>query len=670
MPKFISHPRTQLFLVSLVILYFELILIRFIPAYVRYLGYFTNFILLGSFLGIGLGCQISKSKRDWSVWFMPLLLVLVALVYVFRFEIQITTTQAIFFQSNREQGAIESFFLIPVAFILITLLFTTLAQKLGRLLSQFPPLTGYFLDITGSLTGIVLFTLGAYLRLTPLVWFGATGIILLLILAPKRGTLFVNVFCLVTLLTLLTGLDDLPLFWSPYQKISVYSVSNPKAERNLPYNHWRLYVNNISHQEMTPYEKIDSFYKLHYQEFGPRAFSTALVVGSGSGQDVAVALANEVTAIDAVEIDPLIAELGKKLHPERPYSDSRVKLYTNDARSYLENTEKKYDLIIYALPDSTILSTTLSSLRLESYLFTLEAFNEVKKHLTPDGLFVLYNYYRESWLIDKIALMLEASFGQKPYIFATSDNLAVFMVGAKTAHLSQGSVFTIWQGENYLKPATDDWPFLYLKDASIPRVYLKSLLAILAIAMLLVLWVNRSYKKEKFGVDFFFLGAAFLLIETKSIINFNLLFGATWLVNSLVFIGILTSVLLAIIINQRFLVKRIEIWGTLLIVSLLMNYFLPLKFFLSGDFWLRFVFSTVFFFSPIFFANIVFSALFKRVGNVAQNFGANLIGAFIGGLSEYISLVLGYHNLILVAALFYLVALIFIRRRLILLQRI
>lgn len=656
-------PRVQLFLTSFTILYLELSLIRFIPAYVRYLGYFTNFILLGSFLGIGLGCLLARNRRDILPLFAPLFLLLVVLIKYYKFEVQITTNQAIFFTSNSDVGAIESFLLLPSIFLLVTLLFTTLAQNLGRLLMLFPPLTAYSLDILGSLAGIAIFTIGAFWNLSPLVWFVVIAILYMLLVPLHHRFTIVLVVFLCASLALFPTLDRLPTTWSPYQKVSLYSVSNPRQEEGKPDNHWRLYVNNISHQEMTTFENIASFYKLHYQEFPPGSFHHALIVGSGSGQDVDVALKYGVQAIDAVEIDPVIANLGKQLHPDRPYGDKRVRLIINDARSFLENTSKRYNLIIFALPDSTILTTSLSNLRLESYLFTLESFQQVKTHLTDDGLFVLYNYYRAPWLIDKIANMLEETFDRKPLVASQADNLAVFMIGTRAIQTVDKSPFREWQTAERLRSASDDWPFLYLREMSLPRIYLKSLGVILLIAVILTLMVTRGKIIKQLSGDFFFLGAAFLLIETKSIVNFNLLFGSTWLVNSLVFIGILLSVLAAIWINHRRKIKRLDYWILLLLISLIVNYVLPIDRILLADVLVRYIVATIFFFSPIFLANVIFSHLFKQARRVADDFGANLLGAFIGGTVEYTSLMWGYHNLILVAIVFYITAYYFIIRR-------
>ena len=92
--------------------------------------------------------------------------------------------------------------------------------------------------------------------------------------------------------------------------------------------------------------------------------------------------------------------------PNHPYDDPRVTRIDNDGRAFLRDTDKQYDLVIFALPDSLTLVSTTANIRLESFLFTDEAFASVRDHLTPGGIFVLYNYYREQWLIEKLADML------------------------------------------------------------------------------------------------------------------------------------------------------------------------------------------------------------------------------------------------------------------------
>src|SRR4029079_12954542 len=113
-------------------------------------------------------------------------------------------------------------------------------------------------------------------------------------------------------------------------------------------------------------------------------FASVLIIGAGSGNDVAAALRYGATHVDAVEIDPAINDIGRADHPNRPYQDSRVTIHIDDGRSFIRRTNRTYDLIVYALVDSLVLHSGYSGLRLESFLFSQEAFNEVAAHLAPN----------------------------------------------------------------------------------------------------------------------------------------------------------------------------------------------------------------------------------------------------------------------------------------------
>ncbi len=115
--------------------------------------------------------------------------------------------------------------------------------------------------------------------------------------------------------------------------------------------------------------------------------------------------------VDAVEIDPVIQQIGKRDHPDRPYDDPRVTVHLNDGRNFLKSTTRQYDLIIYALVDSLVLHSSYSNIRLESYLFTKQAMDDVRRRLKPGGLFVMYNYFRQGWIVSRLQNTVRASFG-------------------------------------------------------------------------------------------------------------------------------------------------------------------------------------------------------------------------------------------------------------------
>jgi hypothetical protein len=163
----------------------------------------------------------------------------------------------------------------------------------------------------------------------------------------------------------------------------------------------------------------------------------------------------------------------------------------------------------------------------------------------------------------------------------------------------------------------------------------------------------------------FFLGAAFMLLETRSLVTFALLFGSTWLVNSLVFFAILCSVILAVFLSARFPVRPSTRLYAVLVGALLLAYLVPQDAFLSIDnLALRFASASIVAFLPVFLANLVFAGSFKGTGPSADvAFASNLIGIMLGGMLEYASLLLGYRHLLLIVIGFYVLSALLLRPR-------
>jgi hypothetical protein len=389
-----------------------------------------------------------------------------------------------------------------------------------------------------------------------------------------------------------------------------------------------------------------------------------LIVGAGTGSDVAIALSQGVRHIDAVEIDPRLQEIGDDLHPDRPYDSANVSVTINDGRAFLEQTDRLYDMILFALPDSLTLVSGQSSLRLESYLFTIEAMEAVRDHLAPNGTYAMYNYYREPWLVDRLANTLELAFGHAPCVDAiggAGSGLAVLAASVDPAALDCPTRWTA-ADPPVSEPPTDDHPFLYLREPGIPSFFLVTIGLILATSLVMVRVAGGPLSGMKNYVDLFFMGAAFLLLETKSVVQFALLFGTTWFVNALVFGGILTSVWLAVEVARRVRPRRPKLMYVYLVLALLVAWLVPLGALIGLPAPVRFVAATALAFTPIFIANLVFAERFRDTGDSTTAFGANLLGAMVGGLLEYSALVVGYRSLLVATAILYGLAFITGRR--------
>src|SRR5205823_4305000 len=153
-------------------------------------------------------------------------------------------------------------------------------------------------------------------------------------------------------------------------------------------------VNNTPHQTAFPIERMHRDAPFYFYPYATvPAPDNVLIIGAGTGNDVAAALAQGARHVDAVEIDPVLQRLGRDHHPARPYQDPRVSVHIDDGRAFLERTDRRYNLILLALPDSATIVTGQSALRLENYLFTTQALGRARSLLDPGGTFAMYNYY-------------------------------------------------------------------------------------------------------------------------------------------------------------------------------------------------------------------------------------------------------------------------------------
>jgi len=659
----------RLFLTSFSILFVELLLIRWIPSNVKYIGFFSNFLLIASFLGIGLGIMIGRKGFNPRVSpFAVLLAGVVVYVFNFQLNVQIAREGELFFGLAENHAADQNFLILPLIVALVTALMATLALPLGPLLKSMPPLKAYAIDIGGSLAGIATFTLLSAIGTNPIVWFTVGILIVLALEIGRRLSIFTlaNAVAMgaVLLLVFQQGQARPGEIWSPYYRINEFKVQSGLVH---------ITVDGVPHQALHPIDQpdIEEFYYQIYRWFPDRTYDNVLIVGAGSGSDVAIAEAKGAGHIDAVEIDPKLMDIGRTEHPNHPYDDPRVTPYINDGRAFLRSTDKKYDLIIFALPDSLTLVSQQSSVRLESFLFTEQAFQTVRDHLTDDGVFVLYNYYRDPWLVTKLSNMLEDAFGTPPLVNTYSSVKATLADGPLVASLNGAQP----PGESASgapqiagptpTPATDDWPFLYLRTPFVASYYLVGLAIVLIGALLAVMAAARftgTSLRRSFSPHFFVLGVAFLLLNTRSITSFSLLFGTTWLVNSLAFFGILCSVLLAIFINYRWPIRRPTLFYIALFVSIAVAYLLPPESLLFEPAWLRYLVAAGLAFAPIFFANLVFSYSFRDTTTADMSFASNLLGAVAGGAIEYLALITGYQALLLVVAGLYALAWLFATR--------
>ena len=500
--------------------------------------------------------------------------------------------------------------MLPFVFIATALTMTTVAHGVATRFARFPALDAYRLDILGSIAGIVTFSGLALAGLNPIAWGVVIAALFIVLFRPPNLMQWVAVASVVAVLVI--GALSADTIWSPYYRLQIGHRDGTTF----------IDANGVPHQTAVPVGS-DPDYDLIYQRLASPP-SRVLVIGAGNGNDVATALAHGAQSVDAVEIDPKLMGIGVEFHPSHPYQDPRVHRIIDDGRAFLERTHNSYDLIIFALPDSLTLLAGQSALRLESYLFTEQAFEAARDHLAPGGAFAMYNFYREQWLADRLAGTLTGVFGNWPCfdlgqkVGTDVGQFSVFVDGSCQSSLRCSTVWGSGMDATVVAPAVDDRPFLYLRSRTIPGKYLATLFLVLLASLIGVWTAGGAFKPMARYVDLFFMGAAFLLLETKAVVQFALLFGTTWFVNALVFAGVLAIVLLAIEVERRIHIGRPLLLFGLLFLGLLVAWLVPTDALLGFSVVPRFLLATTLAFFPIFVANLIFAERFRDTARIPR----------------------------------------------------
>ncbi|MCW2641432.1 MAG: Spermidine synthase-like protein [Dactylosporangium sp.] len=641
--------RLRLVALSFLMLLVELALIRWSASENVRLAYLTNFVLLASFLGIGVGFLRSRARRELFAWAPLALALLVAFVLAFPVRL-VTLSGPHQLQGRFGWAPLPPWISLAVIFGLTVVIMAGIGESMARTFARFEPLEAYRLDILGGIVGIVVFSALAFLWMPPVVW-GLIAAVTFALLLPRRPRWrLTTALCALGGVVLALAAQSLASHhhWSPYYKVTASPLPNEQGAL-------KVWANNIPHQTAYPVERLrqnQPFYFFPYRHVDTASLDDVLVIGAGTGNDVAVALSQGAKHIDAVEIDPVLLDIGRKYHPNQPYSDPHVSVHVTDGRAFLHQTSHHYDLILFALPDSLTLLAGQSNLRLENYLLTSEALRAARDRLKPIGTFAMYNYY-EPFLLDRFAGTLKTLYGSAPCA-----EIGTPMGGRSQAVLTVARAgpardcASPWRGQS-LQPASDNHPFPYQVTHQIPAFYGWILGLVLVASVLVVRVAGGPLRDMARYADLAFMGAAFLLLETKNVVQYALLFGTTWFVNSLVFAGVLLSVLAAIEVARRVPMPRPAVLYGYLLVALAVAWLVPQSALLQLPALPRFAVATLVAFTPIFLANLVFAQRFKAVGSSTTAFAANLLGAIVGGVLEYAAMVTGYRFLLVVIAVLY-----------------
>lgn len=665
-------PAVRLFILSFTALFLELMLIRWVPTTFRLVAYYANLMLISSFLGLGLGA-LTRERVQRVFTFPVALAALVVYLSAFRGTLMPGQGNELRFfavpASVLNHGALIGLFLLNVG------LFVPLGRAIGAAFHDMPPLRAYAWDLAGALCGTIGFGLFSFFFFSPVV--GMT-----LVLAAHafvaRGSLrwWEGVLSASVLAVMIWG-GAPGSHWSPYHHITVVDLAGqtaapPPALRSMqdpPI--YKVRVNQDFYQlhgtlDPARYTSPPPLVgELQNQYLLPYAIKSRpqniLVVGAGGGMDVETALMVGAAHVDAVEIDPLLVRLSRRFNASGVFDDPRVRVHVDDARAFLHKARGGYDAVVYGFLDSQALFSSLSNVRLDGFVYTVEGLRAAHRLLKPGGLLVLSFFVgNHPWLADKLVQMLSQASGQEPVAYASDGKLILCVANGPmplTPPASFGRFQRVYLNVQPSSSATDDWPYLYLAKKEIPRDYLLVIGALLAVSLALLFSAQRGNVLAPGLRPFFFLGFGFLLLQTKGIVDGSLYFGATWLTTTLLVAGLLLMALAANAAAQRFSGPPARLFIPLL-AALAALVFFPRETALGWPLAGRFLWMLLAVPLPAFFAGMAFSTGLRNTDNPSAALGANLVGATLGGFSEYLGMAVGGRSLswLLVAA--YLAALL------------
>ena len=703
-PFGLANPTWGIFLMSVLALFLEMMLIRWVGAEVRIFAYLQNTVLIVCFLGLGLGCFTARQPFVLGQTLIPLSLLVLFLAIPSIRKIFGATSDllsvlgdlVIWYKSVSTDpwttfASVGAGCGLTYIFMLFLFnIFVPIGRLLGRLLASHPnPFWAYSVNVAGSLLGTWLFVLLSVFYLPPVVWLVVSGVLFLFFANVNNRDGKISLILLIGLIALgwLSGKvpSSIEVVWSPYQKLALQK-SDPQQIGEYVIN-----VNNVGYQTLIDLseKKIASrSQKYPANMLGLSQYDipfllhphpqTCLIVGAGAGNDVAGGLRHHVKHIVAVEIDPAIISLGTRYHPERPYSSPAVHIVNDDARSFFASNNEKYDVISFGLLDSHT-TTAMTNARLDHYVYTRESIRRAKSLLTKNGIIVLSFEAQKPYIADRIAKVLRDEFGEDPLTFRIPRTHfgwggVMFISGdlatarRQIAHNQRLATFIAkLKQENPLdltyqtKVASDDWPYIYLQKPAIPTIYyLFAGLTIFLLVPSYMTWKTAGLfaRWSRSYWHFFFLGAAFLLLEVQNISKASVILGNTWQVNAVIVSGVLSMVLLANLTASKFPNLPLSLVYAILIPTCLASYLIDLSSFGHLPYAAKAIIVGGLTTSPMFFSGIVFINSFAITDHKDKALGANLVGALTGALLQSVTFITGIKALLLFVTGFYLLSLI------------
>jgi len=450
-------------LLSALILFLEMLLIRWIGTEVRIFAYLQNGVLVAAFLGLGMGARNARGR----VRMLPAAICLAVIGFIIRdpfdWGIAETLTQSLIaFEDSVVWGRVSGHAgddglarWIAIAFTLaativvlgaVAWIFHPLGQLLGRWIDAYPrAIAAYTANIAGSIAGIALFDAATIAATPPWMWLVVAGVAFAVATRnaedPKPARIAAALLALALPIVAYNPGDiiqttwspyqpgnSIQTTWSPYQKLELSAGTRMTTDGQLRASCGEvIQVNNTGYQAMVNLDP--EHWARNPQDYPPQLIRSSrfiypyqivgkhdrvLVVGAGAGNDAAAALLAGASYVHAVEIDPVIYAWGRDRHPNHPYNSPKVDVTIDDTRAFFRRHEGRYDIIWFGLLDSHTSPSAYTNVRLDHFIYTRESFADMKRLLSPDGVVVLYFWAQTPWITDRLTGLLAETFGAPP----------------------------------------------------------------------------------------------------------------------------------------------------------------------------------------------------------------------------------------------------------------
>ncbi len=372
-----------------------------------------------------------------------------------------------------------------------------------------------------------------------------------------------------------------------------------------------LYIDTFAWTFIIPWDEHGMNYTQEWFRalpFRAKPAPKALIIGTGGGTDIALALASGSRDVTAVEINPSIVRFVRGFGDRTGdlYNRPDVHLHVDEGRNFVSRSRDQYDMILLGFVDSSSAIISGGLVISENYLYTVEAFTDYLGHLRDDGVLAFVRYEIDTPRLAGIAKealrqagvtrnldthLMAIALTDPAHVEPFLGNQLVFMVkktpftAGETTRMEQIAAakgldpvifpgrtrepYTSYLADKLLQaefsasfdvlvhPVTDDNPFYfaYYKPFGIPPNFLRILLVpailVLALALFTLLFRRTVVLGPAPFLYFAALGVGFMLVEIPVIQKFILLFGRPVFTFSVILFSLLVCTSLGSLLSSR-----------------------------------------------------------------------------------------------------------------------